>query len=63
LWNKANLQNPIKLKERITALHDKLKNLPVNQGVNEEWSKIQTEIKETVSDTIQKEERKPRNER
>jgi hypothetical protein len=39
-----------------------LKNLPINQDVNEEWSKMQTAINEAASDTIQKEERKPRNE-
>jgi hypothetical protein len=53
-WNKANLQNPIKLEEYRTALHCKLKNLPVNQDVNEEWSKIQTAINEAASNTIQK---------
>jgi hypothetical protein len=57
-WNKANLQNPIKLKDYGRALHGKLKNLPENQDVNEEWSKIQTTINEEASDTIQKEERK-----
>jgi hypothetical protein len=43
------MKSPVKLKEYRTALHGKLKNLPVNQDGNEEWSKIQTAINDAAN--------------
>jgi len=36
-WNKINLQNPSKLKEYRSLLHNKLVNLAPKQEIDEEW--------------------------
>ena len=43
-WNKINLQNPSKLKEYRSLLHNKWVNLAPKQEIDEEWEQIEIAI-------------------
>jgi len=38
-WNKRNIQDPSKLRQYRTSLHNKLENIPNTNNINEEWEK------------------------
>ena len=61
-WNKANMQNPIKLRQYRTLLHNKLKDIPVLHKVEDEWERIKEAITEAATEVIQTQNRTPRNE-
>ena len=44
--NKTNIQDPSKLRQYRTSLHNKLKNTPDTNNIKEEWERI----KETITD-------------
>jgi hypothetical protein len=39
-WNKTNIQDLGKLRQYRTSLHNKLKNTPDTNNINEEWERI-----------------------
>jgi len=51
-WNKINLQNPSKLKEYISLLHNKLINLVPKQETDEEWEQMKTAIVDAAREVI-----------
>jgi hypothetical protein len=61
-WNKINLQNPSKLTEYRSLLHNKLTNLAPKQEINYEWKQIKAAIVDTARDVIQTQSEPPRNE-
>ena len=61
-WNKINLQNPSKLKEYISPLHNKLTNLAPKQEGDEECEQIKMEIIAAAREVIQTQGKSPRNE-
>jgi hypothetical protein len=61
-WRKINLQNPSKLKEYRSILHNKLINLVPKQGIDDEWEQIKTAIVDAARDVIQTQSKCPRNE-
>ena len=52
-WNKINLQNPSKLKEYTSQLHNKLINLAPKQETDEEWEQIKTATVVAAKEVIQ----------
>jgi len=38
-WNKTNMQDPSKLRQYRTSLHNKQENIPDTNNINEEWEK------------------------
>jgi len=60
-WNKINLQNPSKLKEYRSLLHNKLINLAPKQEIDEEWEQIETAIVDAAREVIQTQGKSPRN--
>jgi hypothetical protein len=52
-WNKTNLQNPSKLKEYRSLLHNKLINLVPKQEINDEWEQLKTSIVDAATDVVQ----------
>jgi hypothetical protein len=62
-WNKINLQNPSKLKEYRSLLHNKLVNLAPKQEIDEEWEQIKIAIVDAAREVIQTQGKAPRNER
>ena len=61
-WNKTNIQVPSKLRQYRTSLHNKLKNTPDTNNINEEWERIKEAITDAVNEVIQIQSRPPRNE-
>jgi len=61
-WNKINLQNPSKLKEYRSLLHNKLVNLDPKQEIDEEWEEIKIAIVDAAGEVIQTQGKSPRNE-
>ena len=61
-WNKINLQNPSKLKEYRSLLHNKLVNLAPKQEIDEELEQIKIAIVDAARDVIQTQGKAPRNE-
>jgi hypothetical protein len=61
-WNKTNTQNPNKLKQYRTSLHNKLKNIPDMNNIEEEWERIKEAIMDAANEVIQTQSRTPRNE-
>jgi len=39
-WNKRNIQDPSRLKLYRISLHNKLKNIPDTNNINEEWERM-----------------------
>ena len=60
-WNKINLQNPSKLKEYRSLLHNKLVNLAPKQEIDE-WEQIKIAIVDAAREVIQTQGKSPRNE-
>jgi len=60
---KTNIQNPSKLRQYRTSLHNKLENIPDMNNIDEEWEKIKEAIMEAANEVIQTQSRTPRNER
>ena len=52
-WNKINLQNPSKLKEYRSLLHNKLINLAPKQETDEEWEQIKIAKVDAAREVIQ----------
>ena len=48
-WNKTNIQDPSKLRQYRTSLHNKLENIP-NTNINEEWEKMKEAIAGAASE-------------
>ena len=61
-WNKTNTQDPSKLRQYRTSLHNKLKNTPDTNNINEEWERIKEAITDAANEVIQIQSRTPRNE-
>ena len=59
---KTNIQNPSKLRQYRTSLHDKLVNIADMNNIDEEWEKIKEAITEAANEVIQTQSRTPRNE-
>jgi hypothetical protein len=60
--NKTNIQDPSKLRQYRTSLHNKLKNTPDTNNINEEWERIKEAITDAANEVIQIQNRTPRNE-
>ena len=56
------MQNPIKLRQYRTLLHNKLKDIPVLHKVEYEWERIKEAITEAATEITQTQNRTPRNE-
>jgi hypothetical protein len=52
-WNKTNIQDPSKLRQYRTSLHNKLKNTPDTNNINEEWERMKEAIMDAANDVIQ----------
>jgi len=52
-WNKTNIQYPSKLKQDRTSLHNKLKNTPDTNNINEEWERTKKAIMDAANEVIQ----------
>jgi hypothetical protein len=52
-WNKTNIQNPTKLKQYRTSLHNKLKDIPDANNTEEEWKRIKDAITDAANEVIQ----------
>jgi endonuclease/exonuclease/phosphatase (EEP) superfamily protein YafD len=61
-WNETNLQNPSKLKEYRSLLHNKLIDLVLKQEINDEWEQIKTTVADAARHVIQTQGKSPRNE-
>jgi len=61
-WNKINSQNPSKLKEYRSLLHNKLVNLAPKQETDEEWEQIKIATVDAAREVIQTQGKSPRNE-
>jgi len=61
-WNRTNTQDPSKLRQYRTSLHNKLKNTPDTNNINEEWERIKEAITDAANEVIQIQSRTPRNE-
>jgi len=61
-WNKTNIQDPSKLKQYRTPLHNKLKNTPDTNNINEEWERMQKAVMDAANEVKQTQGRTPRNE-
>jgi len=62
-WNKTNTQNPSKLRQYRTSLHNKLKNIQDTNNIEEEWERIKEAITDAANKVIQTQSKTPRNER
>jgi len=60
--NKINSQNPSKLEEYRSLLHNKLIDLAPKQEMDEEWEQIKTAIVDAAREVIQTQGKSPRNE-
>jgi len=61
-WNKISLQNPSKLKEYRSLLHNKLVNLAPKQETAEEWEQTKIAIVDAAREVLQTQGKSPRNE-
>jgi hypothetical protein len=61
-WNKINMQNPSKLRQYRTSLHNKLKVTPDTTNVEKEWERMKEAITEASNEVIQTQNRTTRNE-
>jgi hypothetical protein len=61
-WNKTNIQDPSKLRQCRTSLHNKLKNTTDTNNINKEWERIKEAITDAANEVIQIQSRTPRNE-
>ena len=59
---KTNIQDPSKLRQYRTSLHNKLKNTPDTNNINEELKRIKEAITDAANEVIQIQSRTPRNE-
>jgi len=48
-WNKTNIQDPSKLKQYRTSLHNKLKNTPDTNNINEERERMKKAITDAAN--------------
>jgi hypothetical protein len=56
------MQNPIKIRQYRTSLHNKLKVIPDTNNAKEEWERIKETITEAANEVIHTQNRTPRNE-
>jgi len=56
------MQDPSKLRQYRTSLHNKLENIPDTNNINEEWEKMKEAITDAANEVIQTQSRTPRNE-
>jgi hypothetical protein len=61
-WNKMNMQNPSKLRQYRTSLHNKLKAIPDTTNVEEGWERMKEAITEAANEVIQTQNGTTRNE-
>ena len=54
-WNRTNIQDPSKLRQYRTSLHNKLEKIPNTNNINEEWEKMKEAITDAASEVIQTE--------
>ena len=59
--NKVNLQNPAKLRQYRTSLYNRLEQLQEVDDVEEEWEGLKIAITEAANETIQTQNKTPRN--
>jgi hypothetical protein len=52
-WNKINIQDPSKLRQYRTLLHNKLENVPDISNTNEEWERMKEAIIDAANEVIQ----------
>ena len=62
-WNKINLQNPSKLKQYRSLLHNTFINLAPKQETDEEWEQIKTAVVDAAREVIHTQGKSPRNEK
>ena len=60
-WNKINLQNPSKLKEYRSLLHNKLISMAPKQEIDEESEQIKITIVDAAREVIQTQGKSPTN--
>jgi hypothetical protein len=61
-WNRTNIQDASKLKQYRTSLHNKLKNTPDTNNINEEWERMKKAITDAANEVIRSHSRTQRNE-
>jgi len=61
-WKKINLQNPSKLKEYRSLLHNMLVNLTPKQEIDEEWEQIKIATVYAATEVVLTQGKSPRNE-
>ena len=57
--NKTNMQNPIKLRQYRTSLHNKLKNISDTNNNEEEWERIKEAIMDAANEVLQTQVKSP----